>query len=196
MVALRCRRLLLRSGSRTLFAGYASGSSQCFRKRLGRRWVDEAIEDTEHVEYFVKGKPAIGWQRGWLRRIEFGTRVLRPLEQTRHEWFTPKNLATFFEVARCARCRSGNSTPSLRSASFLFRGFIITHPERICSYDETKMELDCIKGGARKRDRFVKPNTDDGETMVTKSRFCASAACGRLGDGNQGYAHLHCLRVR
>ena len=60
---------------------------------------------------------------------------------------------------------------------------IITRPERICSYDETKIELDCTKGGAGKRDRAIRIPFDDGETVVTKLDRCASAACGRLGDG-------------
>jgi hypothetical protein len=60
---------------------------------------------------------------------------------------------------------------------------LITHPERICPYDETKMELDCTKGGAIKRDRYIRGPKDDEETIVTKSSWCASAACGRLGDG-------------
>ncbi len=47
----------------------------------------------------------------------------------------------------------------------------------------TKMELDCTKGGAGKRNRYIRGPKDDGETIVTKSRCCASAACGRLGDG-------------
>ena len=46
---------------------------------------------------------------------------------------------------------------------------IINRPERIYSYDETKMELDCIKGSAGKRKRVVKPINDDGETL-SKSR--------------------------
>ena len=61
---------------------------------------------------------------------------------------------------------------------------MITHPERICSYDETKMELDCTKGGKGNGDRTVRAGaTDDGTTVVTKSSKCASAVCGRLGDG-------------
>ena len=60
---------------------------------------------------------------------------------------------------------------------------LITYSERICSYDETKMELDCTRGGAGKRDRYIRGPEDDGETIVTKSSCCASAACGRLGDG-------------
>ncbi len=47
---------------------------------------------------------------------------------------------------------------------------LITRPERICSYDETKMELDCTKGGKGKSGRC--PTTgpgDDGTVVVAKS---------------------------
>ncbi len=44
--------------------------------------------------------------------------------------------------------------------------------------------MDCTKGGAGKRDRYIRDgDKDDGEVVVTKSDKYASAACGRLGDG-------------
>jgi hypothetical protein len=33
---------------------------------------------------------------------------------------------------------------------------LITKPERICSYDETKMELDCTRGGKGREDKIVR----------------------------------------
>jgi hypothetical protein len=54
---------------------------------------------------------------------------------------------------------------------------LITKPERIGSYDETKMELDCTRGGKDKKDRTLKAPDDDGTTIVTKSDKCASACC-------------------
>jgi hypothetical protein len=61
---------------------------------------------------------------------------------------------------------------------------LITKPQQICSFDETKIELDCTKGGKGKGDTIVKTGpTDDGTAVVTKSDKCASAVCGRLGDG-------------
>jgi hypothetical protein len=60
---------------------------------------------------------------------------------------------------------------------------LITKPERICSYDETKVELDCTMGGKGKKDRTLRVPNDAGTTVVTKSDTCASAVCGRLGDG-------------
>jgi hypothetical protein len=63
------------------------------------------------------------------------------------------------------------------------REILITHPERICFYDETKMELDFTRGGNGMTDRCLTISpSDDGIVVVTKSDKCASAVCGRLGD--------------
>jgi hypothetical protein len=64
------------------------------------QWAEEAIKETEYADYFTNGKPTTAWYKGWLKRIEFTTGVLRPLEQTRAEWNTTENLQIYFEVAR------------------------------------------------------------------------------------------------
>ena len=150
------------------------------------RWAAEEIEGTVYADNFPNGVPTTGWYRGWLRRMEFTTGVLRPLEQTRAEWYTPENLAYYFEVARDVLLDAGvairnpDYDPNIPYSEEIF----IIHPERICSYDETKCELDCTRGGAGKKDRLVRAGAeDDGEAVVTKSSKCASAACGRLGNG-------------
>ena len=150
------------------------------------KWAAEEIAGTPYADNFPDGMPTTGWYRGWLRRMEFTTGVLRPLEQTRAEWYTPENLAAYFEVAADVLIDAG---VAVRNADYepdipYSQAIFITHPERICSYDETKMELDCTRGGAGKKDRFVRAGVeDDGEAVVTKSSKCASAACGRLGNG-------------
>ncbi len=63
------------------------------------KWAEDKITDTEYAAYFEEGKPTIGWYKRWLKRMEFTTGVLRPLEQSRAEWNTPENLETYFEVA-------------------------------------------------------------------------------------------------
>jgi hypothetical protein len=61
---------------------------------------------------------------------------------------------------------------------------LITKPERICSLDESKMKLDCTRGGLGKKYQTIRDGPDDdGATVVTKSDKCASAVCGRLGEG-------------
>ena len=58
----------------------------------------------------------------------------------------------------------------------------ITHPERICSYDETKMELDCNRAGRGKTDRTTRDgDKDDDTSLLVKSSKCGTATCGRLG---------------
>ncbi len=59
---------------------------------------------------------------------------------------------------------------------------LITRMEQISSYGETKLEFECTKGGAGKRDRAIRVPFNDGKTAVTKSDKGALAACGRLGD--------------
>jgi len=61
---------------------------------------------------------------------------------------------------------------------------IIVAPERICSYDETRVELDCTDPSKGLTGRIVRAGTkNDGTSLVTKSSKTASAVCSRLGDG-------------
>jgi hypothetical protein len=45
---------------------------------------------------------------------------------------------------------------------------LITYPERTCSHDKTKVELDCTKGVAGKRDHAIRIPFDDGEMGYDK----------------------------
>jgi hypothetical protein len=106
-------------------------------------WNEEAIKDTEYAACFVDGKPTIGWYKGWLKQIEFSTGVLRPLGQTRREWFTPENLATYFEVVRVVMLDVGVDVrkPDYDPEIPYSEEILITHPERIRSYDEDGVRL-------------------------------------------------------
>ena len=151
-----------------------------------KAWCAKEIEGTQYAQNFPDGKPSDGWYRGFLRRQHFLTGTLRPLEMTRAEWWTEENLACYYEIAEGVLRKAGvaeinqDYDPHVPYSEPL----IITHPERILSYDETKVELDCTKGGKGGSDRVVRAGPgDDGETVVTKTGKCASAACGRTGDG-------------
>jgi hypothetical protein len=52
------------------------------------KWAAEKIRGTIHETYFPDGISTRGWYRRWLGRMEFLTRPLRPLEQTRDKWDT------------------------------------------------------------------------------------------------------------
>ena len=83
--------------------------------------------------------------------MEFLTWPLRPLDQTRDKWYTEENLELYFVVAKYLPVDAGVAiiNPNFDSNIPYSQEILITHPERICSYDETKMELDCTR--ARKR---------------------------------------------
>jgi hypothetical protein len=44
------------------------------------RWAADEIAENDYAKIFPDGKPSEGWYRGWLRRVEFTTGILRPLE--------------------------------------------------------------------------------------------------------------------
>ena len=81
--------------------------------------------------------------------MEFLTGSLRPLEQTRAEWHTAENLKTYFEVVKGVLLKAGVAVPHPDFDPELpySEELLITKPERIGSYDETRVELDCTRGG-------------------------------------------------
>lgn len=114
------------------------------------------------------------------------TGTVRPLEMTRAEWFTSDNLKQYFEVAAQVLIDAGVVVANRRyeAGTPYSEPLVIIHPKRICSYDETRVELDCTKGGKGKVDRIVRGGMDDdGSCLATKSNNTATTACGRTGDG-------------
>jgi len=118
--------------------------------------------------------------------MEFTTCILRPLEKAQADWNTPENIEIYFDMAKDVLVDAGVVVrnrvydPTVPYSEEL----LITRPERICSYDETKLEPDCNKVRACKRDRCIRYGPeDDGEALVTKLERCASATCGGLSDG-------------
>jgi hypothetical protein len=61
---------------------------------------------------------------------------------------------------------------------------VITHPELIASFDETKVSLDSTEASISKTDRGMRTKiNDDGKWIMTNSSSCATAVCGRLKNG-------------
>ena len=151
-----------------------------------RKWCTEEIQGTDIVNNFPEGKATQGWYKGFLRRQGFLTGSVRPLEMTRAEWFTEDNLRTYYDVAAGVLTIAGVAEPNTSFNPNLpySEQLIITHPERIVSFDESKLEVDGTRGGKGKTDRITRVGIeDDGECTVPKSDKVATATCGRIGDG-------------
>lgn len=150
-----------------------------------KEWANQEIDGTPFQENFPGGKVTEGWYRRFLRRNDMVTGHLRPLEMARHQWYTEANLAQYYEVAKELLLKAGVAVLNREFDSEVkySQELRIIHPERIASFDETKAEMDCTKGGKGNSDTIVRAGMDDdGEGVVTKSSACASAVCGRLAD--------------
>ena len=93
-------------------------------------WAADAIEGTVSATYFPDGKPTRGWYNWWLRRMEFLTGNLRPLEQTRAEWYTAENLQVYFDVSKGVLLDAGVAVliPDFDPEVPYSQEVLITHP--------------------------------------------------------------------
>ena len=94
-------------------------------------------------------------------------------------------LASYFEVAKGMLLKAGVAflKPDYDPDLPYSQEILIPSPERIFSYYEAKMELDCTRGLKGRKDKTIRDGPeDDGTTIATKSDKCASALCGRHGD--------------
>ena len=112
---------------------------------------------------------------------------MRPWELAWAEWYMEKNLIEYLEIAKDVMLTAGVAkiNPDFWPGEMYSQEIIITVLERIFSYDEIRMELDCTKPEKGKGDCFMKGSgkEDDGEVIATKSSRTATTVCGRLRNG-------------
>ena len=77
------------------------------------------------------------------------------------EWFTTEKLEIYFEVVKnvLVDAKVADRNSDFDQTAPYFEELLITRQKWIYSYDETKMELDCTKGGAGKLDRAIRSST-------------------------------------
>ena len=149
-------------------------------------WMTELLAGSPNAINFHDGVASPGWYQGFLRRQGFTTGTERPLGTTRAEWLTEDNLKSYYDVVAEVMVRAGVAewNPDYDEEVPHSERVYITHPERILSFDETRVELDCTTGGKSKSDRVVRAGVEDrGEALKTKSSSTATAVCGRTGTG-------------
>jgi len=71
----------------TVFRGLRERKFPVFASEI-MRWAAGEIAETDYAIKFPDGKPSEVWYRGWLRRMEFTTGILRPLERARSDKYT------------------------------------------------------------------------------------------------------------
>ncbi len=85
--------------------------------------------------------------------------------------YTVENLKIYFDVARDVLVNAGVAVhnPEFNPDVPYSEELRIVAPERICSYDETRVELDCTDPNKGASDRISRDGKeDDGTSIVTK----------------------------
>ena len=169
-----------------LIKGYRSRKLPVFGDDV-MGWCTELIRGTVYEKNFPPdGKATEGWYRKFLQRTGMTTGTERPLEITRGEWLTEENLQRYYEVAEGVLLKAGVAVPNpdYDAAVPFSQPILITRPERIVSFDESRLELDCTATSKARSDHIVRAGKDDrGESLATKSSSTTSVVCGRTGTG-------------
>jgi len=147
-------------------------------------WADRMIDQDPAVARFfeldVDGKHHVssGWYTRFIKRCKFSTTNQKPIEIDRAKWLTSTNMKAYYNVFEnvCIKAGVGKRMADGR--------FIITHPERIMSFDETSVTNDMTAGKKGKGQRTVTAGAEDkGACNANKGGGRASFAGGSLMTG-------------
>ncbi|KAK3263638.1 hypothetical protein CYMTET_27571 [Cymbomonas tetramitiformis] len=113
----------------------------------------------------------------------------RPLELTRGKWCTSANMHTHYEVLANTLVDAGLAVcnPDFEEADPDSVMIHITKPERVMSFDETRLSTDCTessKARYRRSGHLKTGKGDEGEALANKGGGVATGVGGSLANGN------------
>jgi hypothetical protein len=153
------------------------------------------IEGTELAQQFKHQMVDVNWYYRPLRKYAhvLSTANQRPLEIDRARWATAMNILDWYKMLATALVCAGvakwnpdfveGNDPDSRAG----QPIIITHPERIFSFDESRVELDMTKASKAKQERTIVditvPREERGETLAAKGGLNGTGVGGSTADG-------------
>ncbi|KAK3262903.1 hypothetical protein CYMTET_28269 [Cymbomonas tetramitiformis] len=111
---------------------------------------------------------------------------MRPLELMRGKWCTAKNMHQHYQVVADALVEAGLAVanPDWVHDDPDSCMIHITKPDRLFSFDETRLTMDCTDSSKSRQHRIVKTGkADDGEVLVNKGGGVATGVGGSFADG-------------
>jgi len=127
------------------------------------------------------------WYQRFLERHKLDTATQRPLEISREKWCTSANLKKHYDVLEAAllQARVAVSNPRHDPADPYSPSIILTRPERLFSFDETRLTMDCTDSNKSKGNRIVTSGLDDrGDTLSSKGGGDGTGVGGSFADGH------------
>ena len=145
------------------------------------------IKDTEAERHFQDGEVRRYWYISFLGRWGLDTGNQRPLEVKRAEWCTPQNCKKHYDILEDTLVKAGIAVrrPDFDPSKKDSEPIRITRPERIISFDETRIQLDMTDGTHAPHAKTVRDGPHDtGETLAAKGGGMASGVGGSTAAGD------------
>ena len=136
--------------------------------------ANRLITGTEYAEEFKHGLIGVGWYYRLLKKYKatIGTSNARPLEIDRARWATADHIDEWYDMVADAlvdavvAARNPDHDPDDPTSEAIF----LTHPERLLSFDESRLELDMTANSKSKAERIV---VDKREALETRGEILA-----------------------
>lgn len=166
--------------------------------------ANNALEGTIYLQRFKHQTLDKDWYYRFLRSYShmLGTENQRPIEVTRAKWATAKNIGEWYEMLADAlvdnkvAVRNPKYDPNAPFGSPDSEPIYITAPDRIISFDETRIELDMTQASKAKGERTLvdktAPQSTRNETLANKGGLCGT---GVGGSSTSGKAFLPALFI-
>lgn len=146
-------------------------------------YANRMLKGSTDALAFKHGEVDDAWYYRFLKRHQFHTGNQRPLEISRAEWATAENAAKHYALLEKILVEHGLAVENPEynpDAEFdphrpageqlQTQSIIILKPDRIVSFDETRLTLDQTEASRANADRGVRADADDdGSTVVHKS---------------------------
>ncbi|KAK3270002.1 hypothetical protein CYMTET_14560 [Cymbomonas tetramitiformis] len=147
------------------------------------------IANTEVEKKFIHGVVSDKWYYGFLDRWNMRTKNQRPFETDRVKWCTAKNLHQHYKVLAHTLVDAGIAVwnPDFEEDTPQSEMIHIIKPERLLSFDESRLTMDQTSTSKAKAERIVTVDKDDvGDVVANKGGGDGTLCASTIANGHAG----------
>jgi hypothetical protein len=108
-------------------------------------WANKLIQDTPVQKNFKGGIVSDNWYYSFLTEYDLSTEDLRPLDITRKKWETSGKIKEHYDLLQDTFLKLNLAVVNpdyKKGVQNYSEPIFITHPDRVCEFDETGFSLD------------------------------------------------------
>ncbi|KAK3256831.1 hypothetical protein CYMTET_34053 [Cymbomonas tetramitiformis] len=152
-------------------------------------YANKMIRNSEVAKKFKHGVVSDKWYYGFLKRWSLDTKNQRPFESDRVKWCTAKNLHQHYKVLAESLVGAGVAVwnPDFDEDERHSAMVKIIKPERLLSFDETRLTMDQTSTSKSKVERIVTIDEEDvGDVVANKGGGDGTLCASTLASGDAG----------